>query len=102
MVSTRTLMLILISLLGALTLTDVLQTSFILDHGGEEINPFMVHFAGDPIQFFFMKCLVVTAILLLTLLSTVFSEDAGVLILITSCGVSIQAVVWNAILLWLV
>jgi hypothetical protein len=97
----RTLMLALVILLGILAMTDVLLTSTILRYGGQELNPLMAGVAGDPLQFLLVKGLVIAAILFLAVLSRGLAKDADALILTTACGVSIQPVVWNAVLLWL-
>ena len=99
--ASQNLMFRLAILLGLLALVDVFLSSWILGAGGLELNPLMAPFAGNPAGFLGVKSLALASILLLALLSRPVHEDAGSLILISACGVAIQPVVWNAVLLWL-
>ncbi len=99
--ASRTLAISLAILLGMLALADVLTSAWILGLGGQELNPLMSPFASDPAAFFGIKCLALASILLLAVLSNTIQKDAGILILLTACGIAIQPVVWNSFLLLL-
>jgi hypothetical protein len=94
------LTLTLITLLGSLSLVDVVTTTFLLEQGGRELNRFLVPFVHDPALFMAIKAFGILLILMLAGISRLAMKRGDHVVLATCCGVSILPAVWNTSLLW--
>lgn len=91
---------ILLTLLVMLAMVDVVTSSMILRMGGVELNRLMVHVAGSPFAFLTVKLLYLILILLMIVISRELHSAAPQAILLTGCGITLQAVIWNSWQLW--
>ncbi len=98
----RDLTLTLITLLGTLSLVDVITTTEVLRQGGKELNQFLVPYVSDPALFLGIKALGFFAILGIALITRLFMKRGDQVILSTTCGMSIIPALWNIHVLTLI
>ncbi|MDH7594276.1 MAG: DUF5658 family protein [Methanomicrobiales archaeon] len=92
---------ILLLILGALAVMDIMTSSWIIQLGGTELNILMAPVAGEPLSFLVVKSIYLVGLILLVRVSGRFHPYGPVAVLLTACGVTMQGVVWNSLLLWL-
>jgi hypothetical protein len=85
----------LITLLGLLSLVDVITTSSVLRQGGRELNQFLVPYVSDPALFMAMKGIGLFLILGLALSCRLIMKNGDQVVLSTACGMSLLPALWN-------